>query len=229
MSFLEWFRITCLYNIFFWWIALIAIFVLSYPLIRWFRLWQSGRRFMESQSARLANPQNADIRFQVAHLYAKGGNWRRALEYMAEAIRVTQENPIFEGQAPYPYLLLWGQSLYHRGKYAEAVDAFQKALGAKAECGYTDAQFGLGKALYRKGDVAKAIDAYRRTLDENQSILEIYFRIAQAASVLGKKAEVASARAEFFRVAAALPSFASRHRRLWRLAFLLFPITRHLA
>jgi tetratricopeptide (TPR) repeat protein len=142
---------------------------------------------------------------------------------------VAKENPLYDGQVPYHYLLLLGQALYHRGLCDEAADAFQRALQAKAERGHADARFGLGLALYRKGDTAKAIDAYRGALEENQSNLEVYFRLAQAAARLGRDAAVESSRAEFRRVAAMLPRFAGKHRLRWRLAFLLFPITRHLA
>lgn len=229
MSFWDWFSVYCLGNFYFWWIAFLAISTFSYPVLRRLRLWQSKRRFMEAQSARLANPQNADVRFQLANLYAEGGSWRRAEEHAREAVRVALENPLFEGQVPYHYLLLLGQALLRRGRPAEAADAFRKALGAKAERGHGDAHFGLGLALYRTGDAEKAVEAYRKALEENQSVLEVYFRLAQAAARLGREAEAESARAEFRRVAATLPRFAGRRRLRWRLAFFLFPITRHLA
>lgn len=228
MSFWDWFSAYGLGNILFWWVAFVAISVLSYPLVRGFRLRQSRGRFMESQSARLANPQNADVRFQLAHLHAEGGSWRRAEEHARDAVRVARENPLFEGQVPYHYLLLFGQALYHRARYGEAVEAFERALEAKAERGHGDARFGLGKALFRKGEAAKAVDAYRQALDENQSVLEVYFRLAQAAAVLGKEEEVEGVRAEFRRVAATLPRFAGRQRFRWRMAFYFFPLTRHL-
>jgi tetratricopeptide (TPR) repeat protein len=229
MSFGDWFRYYCLGNLYFWWVAFIATSTVAYPFIRQFRLWQSKRRFMESQSARLSNPQNADVRFQLANLYAEGGSWRRASEHAREAVRVAGENPLYDGQVPYHFLLLLGQALYHRGVFGESVDAFERALQAKAERGHADARFGLGKALYRKGDAAKAADAYRRSIEENQSNLEAYFRLAQAAAALGKDSEVQVAIEEFRRVAASLPRFAGKRRFRWRIAFLLFPITRRLA
>jgi tetratricopeptide (TPR) repeat protein len=229
MSFGDWFRYYFLGNFFFWWIAFAAASTLAYPFIRRFRLWQSKRRFMESQSARLANPQNADVRFQLANVYAEGGSWRRASEHAREAVRVARENPLYDGHVPYHFLLLLGQALYHRGLFGEAVDSFQQALEAKAERGYADARFGLGKALYRGGDAARAIEAYRRSIEENQSNLEAYFRLAQAAAALGRDSDAGVAREEFRHVAASLPRFAGKQRFRWRFAFLLFPITRRLA
>ena len=139
---------------------------------------------------------------------------------------MARENPLYEGQVPYHYLLLWGQSLYHRRRYVEAIGAFEGALAAKAERGHADAHFGLGKCLYREGRQEQAIEAYRGTLGENQSMLEVYFRLAQAAAMLDMDGEVDAARSEFRRVAATLPRFAGRQRLRWRLAFFFFPIAR---
>jgi tetratricopeptide (TPR) repeat protein len=229
MSFGDWFRYYCLGNLYFWWVAFVAASTVAYPFIRRFRLWQSRRRFMESQSVRLANPQNADVRFQLANLYAEGGSWGRASEHAREAVRVAGENPLYDGQVPYHFLLLLGQALYHRGLFGESVQILQQALQVKAERGYADARFGLGKARYRKGEAAMATEAYRLSIEENQSNLEAYFRLAQVAADLGKDSDVGAAREEFRRVAASLPRFAGRRRFRWRMAFLFFPITRRLA
>jgi tetratricopeptide (TPR) repeat protein len=227
VSFWDWFRYYAAGNIYFWWIAFIVVSSLLYPVVRRFRLWQSKRRFMERQSARLGNPQNADVRFQLAHLYAEGGHWRRTEEHIRDAVRVAQENPLYEGRIPYHFLLLMGEALYHRRKYDEAVDAFRRALEAPAERGVADARFGLGKAYFRRGDGEKAVETLRIAIEENQSNLEGYFRLAQAAAFLGRFREVDWARTEFRQVARSLPRFAGRRRLRWRLAFLLFPITRH--
>lgn len=227
MSFWDWLRFYALYNFYFWWIALAALSAAAYPILRRLRLWQSKRRFMESQSARLENPQNADVRFQLANVYAEGGSWKRAESHAREAVRVAKENPLYEGKVPYHFLLLHGQALERRGRFGEAADAFREALLAKAERGHGDARFGLGKALLRAGEPGKALDVLRQAIGENQSNLEAYFRLSQAAAMLGREAEATSARAEFRRVARSLPRFAGRRRFRWRLAFFFFPLTRH--
>lgn len=229
MSFWDWFRFYAAGNFYFWWIAFIAVSAVGYPFLRAFRLWQSKRRFLQSQSARLENPQNAEVRFQLANLYAEGRSWRKAEEQARESVRVAKENPLYEGAVPYHFLLLFGRALYERKNYDEAADAFRQALEAKAERGVADARFGLGKTLYRRGDAAKAVDALRTSIEENQSNLEAYFRLAQAAAALGRPRDVDWARAEFRRVARSLPRFAGRRRFRWRLAFFLFPLMRHLA
>ncbi len=219
----------CVGNLFFWWIVLIAVVAAGVPVVRRFRLWQAKRRFIESQGAKLQNPQNADARFQLATLFAEGGSWRRAAEYAAEAVRVASENPLYEGQVPYHFLRLLGEALYRRGRLEESIDAFRRALRAKSELGHAEAVFGLGRALLRKGEAGEALERLKDAVRENGSILEAYFRWAQAGAVLGKPEEVAEARRQFREVARALPRFAKQGRFRWRLAFFLFPLSRHLA
>jgi len=227
-SFLAWFQGGCLFNPFFWWIVLIAVVVAAHPFIRLFQTWKAKQQFIRSQGSQLQNPQNAEARFQLAHIYAGGGRWRRALPYAREAVRVAGENPLYEGRVPYHFLLLLGDALRHSRRYVEAKDAYERALAAKSDLGHADARFGLGKTLYRTGENARALDCYREALRENESNLEAYFRLAQAAARGGKPEEAASARAEFRRVASSLPRFAGRNRLRWRLAFLLFPVTRRI-
>src|SRR5262252_9342397 len=122
MSLWEWFTTYFMGTTTFWLIVILVVSGMSgvsFPFVRQVRLWQSKRQFLAAQSAKLENPQNADVRFQLANLYAEGGGWRRAEEHAREAVRVARENPLYEGQVPYHYLLLWGQSLYHRRRYDE--------------------------------------------------------------------------------------------------------------
>jgi tetratricopeptide (TPR) repeat protein len=211
------------------WIAFVLLALAASPLVHALRLWRARRRFIESQGARLLNPQNADARFQLANLYADGRAWRRALAYAQEAVRVARDNPLFEGRVPYHFLRLLGDALYHRGRLAEAVDAYRGALDAPSDLGHADALFGLGRALLRQGKREEAVDVLRRAIRENGSKLEAYFRWAQAAAALGRPAEVEEARREFRAVAAALPRFARQGRLRWRAAFWLFPLTRRIA
>lgn len=225
-SFWDWFQYGCVGSIYFWWLALIVVSTASYPLVRRFRTWQAKRRFIESQGALLQNPQNAEVRFQLANIYAEGGRWRRAAEYAQEAVRIAQENPLYEGKVPYHFLRLLGDAMYHLKRYDRAVEAFERALQAKSDLGHEEARFGLAKSLFRRGELEKALEGYRKVTAENGSNLEAYFRVAQAAAKLGKEGEVEGARTEFRRVAAALPRFARQRRFRWRVAFLLFPLTR---
>ncbi len=217
-----------LHNWFFWWIAIVVLFVVAQPFAARFRLWQARRRFIEAEGAKLGNPQNADARFQLAQIYAQGGAWRRARRHVEDAVRVAGENPLYEGRIPYHFLRLLGECLRRAGRWAEAVDVFRRALEAKSDTGHGEARFGLGLALLKGGEAAKAVDVLRESIRDHGSNLEAYFRLAQAGAMLGRAEEVESARREFREVASSLPRFARRKRLRWRLAFLLFPITRHL-
>jgi tetratricopeptide (TPR) repeat protein len=228
MSFWDWIRYVAVYNLFFWWIALIGLAAASYPLVRRVRLWQARRRFIESQGAKLQNPQNADARFQLASLYAEGGAWRKAADYAGEAVRVAAENPLFEGRVPYHFLRLHGDALRKRGRLDEAAAAYERALTAKSDLGHADALFGLGLVRLKAGETEKAFELLRRAVRENGSRLEGYFRLAQAAERLGRGADVEEAARDFRETAASLPRFARQGRLRWRLAFLFWPLTRRL-
>lgn len=211
------------------WPFIIAfVYWVSWPVVRRVKLWQAKRRFIRSEGAKLENPQNADARFQLANIYAEGRSWSRALQYAQEAVRVAEENPLYERQVPYHFLRLLGDARFERREYAAAIEAYQRALGAKSDLGHGEAQFGLGNALYRKGETAKAFDALRRAVEDNASNLKGYFRLAQAATELGRHDDADKVKREFWRVAATLPRFAGRHRLRWRIAFLLFPLTRYI-
>ena len=204
-------------------------YALAWPFIKAVRLWQIKRRFIRAQGAKLQNPQNADARFQLANIYAEGGSWTRALAYAKEAVKVAEENPLYEGQVPYHFLLLLGDALFRKGRYEEAIAAYQRALEAKSDLGHADAKFGLGKALWRKGEMAKAFETLNQATEDNSSNLEGYFRLAQAATALGRPDHADQVKKEFWRVAGMLPAFAGRNRLRWRLAFLFFPISRYFA
>jgi tetratricopeptide (TPR) repeat protein len=203
------------------------VYVVVWPFLRTFKLWQAKRRFIRTQGARLQNPQNADARFQLANIYAEGRRWSRALQYAKDAVQVASENPLYEGQVPYHFLRLLGDAHLRKGNLDPAIEAYGRALGAKSDLGHGEARFGLGKALYRKGELDRAFDILNQSIEDNGSNLEGYFRLTQAATGLGRSGAADKVKREFWRVAALLPAFAGRHRFRWRLAFLLFPLTRH--
>jgi tetratricopeptide (TPR) repeat protein len=204
-----------------------VFYAVSWPFIRTVRLWQIKRRFIRSQGAKLQNPQNADARFQLANIYAEGGRWTRARQYAELAVKVAEDNPLYEGQVPYHFLRLLGEACLRKGDAEAAVAAFSRALAVKSDLGHGEARFGLGKALYRKGELEKSFEVLNQSTEENSSNLEAYFRLAQVATDLGRPKHADLAKKEFWRVAANLPAFAGRHRFRWRVAFILFPLTRY--
>ena len=214
-------------NWYFWPVYGAILYAVASPFIRALRLWQAKRRFIRSQGAKLENPQNADARFQLANIYAEGGSWARALEYARDAVKVAEENPLYEGRVPYHFLRLLGDAQLKKGRLDDAVASYRRALGVKSDFGHGEARFGLGKALYRKRELAAAFETLNQAIEDNASNLEGYFRLAQAATDLGRPDHAEKVKQEFRRVAASLPSFAGRHRLRWRVAFLLFPMTRY--
>jgi len=204
-----------------------VLYAVAWPFIKTVRLWQIKRRFIRSQGAKLQNPQNADARFQLANIYAEGGSWTKARHYAQLAVKVAEENPLYEGQMPYHFLRLLGETSLRKGDVDAAVQAFERALTAKSDLGHGEALFGLGKALHRKGELTRAFDTLNKAIEDNSSNLEGYFRLAQVAMELERPSHADLVKKEFWRVAAMLPAFAGRHRLRWRLAFALFPITRY--
>ena len=202
------------------------VYGVSSPFLRSFRLWQAKRRFIRSQGAKLLNPQNADARFQLANIYAEGKSWRRALEYAADAVKVADENPLYEGQVPYHFLRLKGDAQRRLGLYAEAAGTYDRALAAKSDLGHAEARFGLGVSLQRTGQLERAFDMLNRAIEDNGSTLEAYFRLAQVATDLGRLRERDVVQREFWKVVATLPRFAGKQRFRWQVAMLLFPLTR---
>lgn len=213
-----------------WWVLAVLVLLIAWPRIhRLVRTTQAKARFIRQQGAQLQNPQNADARFQLANIYAEGRRWRRALGYAEEAVRVARENPHYADGVPYHFLLLLGDALRNRGRYAEAVDAYGEAVSRPSTMGHAEALLGMGTAKLRLGDAEGALGSLRASLEENASSLEAYFRAAQASAALGRREETASFAESFRRTAASLPRFAKRQRRLrWRLAFFFFPLLRHL-
>jgi tetratricopeptide (TPR) repeat protein len=226
MEWWSWLLYFLLGNWYTWPFIAAVVYAVASPFLRRFRLWQAKRRFIRSQGVKLENPQNADARFQLANIYAEGRSWRKAREYAQAAVKVAEENPLYEGQVPYHLLRLLGDCAYQRGLYDEAAAAYERALNAKAELGHGDARFGLGRTLLRRGELEKAFDTLNRSIEDNGSNLEGYFRLAQAAVALGRLKEAEQVKREFWRVAATLPAFAGKSRFRWRLAFVFFPITR---
>jgi tetratricopeptide (TPR) repeat protein len=218
----------CLTSILFWWILFILVVVLSYPVAQRVRAWQARRRFVARQRDQLEDPRNAEARFELARLHAEGRGWRRAAEFAEAAVQAARENPLYDGRPPYHFLRLWGDALFRSGRPAEAADAYTQALGAKSDVGYGDVRFGLARAFQRMGRTAEALETYRRAIEDNGSNLEAYFRAAQAAAALGRADEVTKLHAEFSRVASSLPRYVRQSPLRWRMAFLLFPVTRKL-
>ncbi len=225
MSTLLWF----LFGTFFgWWILfLVAAAVLS-PIAWRIRTWARARRFMAAQSARMENPQNAEVRRELAQLYLEGWRYAKAEGLARRAIEIATSSPLYEGAVPYLFWRVLAEALVRRRRWAEAAPVLDEALKSKSETGYFEVLLLLSRCHWKQGNAVKALEWAQHASRENTSSLEAYFRRAQAAAKAGDAAEVDAARAAFVRTKAVLPKF-SRERRIgWALAFWMFPVTRRI-
>jgi tetratricopeptide (TPR) repeat protein len=217
------------YSIFGWWILfLVGASLFSFAVHR-FRLWDRRRRRLriaEDQSR--ANPGNAEVRFELALINAENGNWVNAEALVREAIDTVSTSQLYN-HVPHKFLRLKADCLRGRDDPAAAAEAYRKALEVKSDGGYDKALLGVCRSEWRADRPEAALEFARHALDASPSMLEAYFRWAQAADAVGKPEEVAKAR-EGFRRAASVLVRGSRHGVFrWRLAFLFFPLARRMA
>jgi tetratricopeptide (TPR) repeat protein len=184
-----------------------------------------GNRFRRDREAELANPANADARYQLALIWAEGGRPRKAEPLLAEAIRLTHDNPAYDG-VPHRYLRLQGDVLLALGRPAEAAEAYLASLKRPSELGYGDSYFGLGRAFQMQGRAEEALGWFQQAHRENGSRLETYFRMAQLAGALGRAGEERAAIDEFHATVRHLPRDTRERRLYWRIRFALRAIAR---
>lgn len=206
----------------FWgWIILLLIFV---PLVqKRLRTWERHRRFYRARQAELANPHNADARFQLGVIHYDGRQLRRALRYFREAVEIGEAHGSEVDPLLYRYL---GHTLRRLGHHREALVAYEAGLEEAPESGRGEAETGVALAHQRLGDVEAAERWYRRAATANQSLLEPRLRLAALLLRQGRGPE-AGATIEDAR-SIRLPPFMRRQQRRWRLALLLWPLTRPL-
>jgi len=210
-----------------WWILfLMAAFTIG-AIRAGFRMWGRHRRFVAANLARLSDPRNAESRFTLAQLYSEGRRWSSALALVDEAVAIASDDSRYNN-VPHRFLRLKADCLYRRRDWAGAAAAYRKSLEVPSDTGYAEALLGVARSEYRAGRLAEAVAFGRHAVTENESLLEGYFRWAQAAAAGREEAERAKATHDFLRVAATLPPFARQRRLWWRMAFLLFPIARRI-
>jgi tetratricopeptide (TPR) repeat protein len=210
-----------------WWILFLlaaAAFQGGRSLIR---TWTRHRRVVAANLARMSDPNSAESRYTLAKLYSEGRHWKRALALIDEAVEIASRDSRYN-HVPHRFLRLKGDCRYGSGAWAEAAAAYRKSLEVPSDGGYAEALLGVARSEYRAGRLGEAVAFGRHAVAENESLLEAYFRWAQAAAAGKVEAERSKAAAEFRRVAASLPPFARQRRLWWRLAFLVFPIARRL-
>ncbi|MHC4605905.1 MAG: tetratricopeptide repeat protein [Planctomycetota bacterium] len=213
--------------IFLLWFAIVVLAVISVPFARFFGMLRERRKLIRSEGAKFANPQNAEARYRLAAICFRGHRYRKAEGLVREALEIAGKSPVYKS-VPHRFHVLLGDVHFRRKRYGEAVEAYERALAAPSDMGYGDVYLGLGRCSLRAGEPEKALEWLEKSLKERTSYLETYFRIAQAAAVLGRKDRIREARRQFSETAANIPRFARQKKFRWRLAFWFFPFFRHL-
>jgi len=216
-----WWIFSFLFFTFWGWIIILAVLV---PLLgRGLRRWQRRRRFMVARHAELANPHNADARFQLGVIYYEGRRLRRALRYFQEAVQITESHDTEVDPKLYQYL---GHTLRRLGHCPQAIASYQAGLAEAPESGRGESECGIAICRQKLGDSAEAERWFRASLDKNRSLVEPRVRLAALLSRHGRGDEAAGVLAEARE--GRLPGFVARRERRWRLAAALFPVARFL-
>jgi len=210
-----------------WWILFIVAAAALQGLRSLYRAWIRHGRMVAANQARLSDPRNAESRYTLAKLHSESKRWGRALGLIDEAVEIASNDSRYN-HVPHRFFRLKADCLYGKGDWAGAATAYRQSLEVKSDAGYDAALLGVARSEYRAGRASEAVAFSRHAIAENGSLLEAYFRWAQAASAAGDRAEVDRAAGEFRRVAALLPPFARQRRFWWRFAFLCFPIARRI-
>ena len=210
-----------------WWILIILAAGAFQGVRGLIRAWMRHRRVVAANLARLSDPRNAESRFTLAKLFSEGKRWSRALALIDEAVTIASDDSRYNN-VPHRFFRLKADCLYGCRDWAGAATAYRKSLEVPSDTGYAEALLGVARSEYRAGRLAEAVAFGRHAVTENESLLEAYFRWAQAAAAGKEEAERTKAAEDFHRVAAALPPFARQRRLWWRMAFLFFPIARRI-
>ncbi len=197
------------------WIIIIFIII---PLVK-DRIWMMNRKqsYLRSQQSALLNPQNADARYQLGLIYLKGKNYREAERYFREAISI--EHSISD------YHLALANTLSHRKRYREALDAYQETLRLNPMTGYGDVQLGMGNCYLKIKDLKQARYWYEQAISANSSLAESYFKLALVCDRLGEKGKKELLLKECRTITAHSPIFLRGRNRKWGFYALCYPIT----
>src|SRR5688572_29599509 len=137
-------------TIFGWWILFLIAASLFGVLRAAIRKWSRHRRAMAANTARLADPRNAESRFALAQVYAEGRKWKRALALIDEAIDIARSDSRYN-HVPHRFLRLKADSQYGLREWSAAAAAYHEALKVQSDAGYSDALLGVARSELRAG------------------------------------------------------------------------------
>ncbi len=219
IEFIAWWIFSFLFFTIWGWAILLLVFV---PLLgRLLRTGSRRRRFRAARHAELANPHNADARFQLGVIHYEGRQKRRALRYFQEAVRISEAHGSEVDPKLYQYL---GHTLRRLRHCREAIVAYEAGLEEAPESGRGESENGIAVCQQKLGDLEAAEHWYRQSVDRNRSLLEPRVRLAALLLDKGERADAQALLADARE--GRLPAFAKKQERRWRVALALFPLAR---
>lgn len=198
------------------WVILLLVVV---PAVRGrLRTWGRRRAFYRARRAELANPRNASVRFLLGRIHFDGRQYRRALHFFREAVRISSAHGAVVDPKLYQFL---GHTLRRLGHPQEAIAAYEAGLSEAPDSGRGETETGLGVSHRRLGSDQEAERWFRRAMEVNHSLLQPRVRLA---ALLQRKGESKAATALLHEARnLAVPDYLHRQERRWRLAVWIFP------
>lgn len=169
------------------------------------------------------DPENADIKNELALVYRDLGEYQKAVEYFKLALTLKPRFPEAQNSLGALYVVLkeWdlaieycqkaaadllyktphfaytnlGTAYFGKGNYEMAVISFQQALKLAPE--YSPAYFGLGYAYEEINKWDWAIDAYKKSIFYAPDNAAAYFRMGRLYQRMNRKAEAQEALRHF--------------------------------
>jgi type IV pilus assembly protein PilF len=169
------------------------------------------------------DPENADIKQELALVYRGLGEYQKAVEYFNQALKLEPRFPEAQNNLCGLYLLLkeWdsaieycqkaaddllfknpefaytqlGTAYFGRGNYDMAIVSFQQALKLAPE--YSPAYLGLGYVYETINKWDWAIEAYKKSIIYNPDNANGYFRMGKLYQKMNREAEAQEALRHF--------------------------------
>jgi tetratricopeptide (TPR) repeat protein len=166
------------------------------------------------------NPANMVATRDLARLYLERLRPRKAIELIEHTRqRMAQSTRHPQGSRDDAELLYYlGLARYKAGKPAEALEPLVAAVAIAPDVGRGDPYMIAANALSDLGRWEEAEDSLDRFLDQNQSSIEVYVKLARVRSRQKNAEGAREAIAQAKQTWSVLPSFVRRHQWRWWLA-----------
>jgi tetratricopeptide (TPR) repeat protein len=152
------------------------------------------------------DPEYADVHNNLGTIYANRGEYDRAIDHFAKAVRFAEKHRQAVCAEAYNNL---GAALAARGQTNEAMKCYEKALQRDPE--FAGVYCNIGVASAARGQIAEAIRYYQKALALNPAYAEAEYDLANALATLGK---IDEAVAYYSRALEHNPAHADAHHNL---------------